>query len=146
MSPIPGVYKSIIRSISDLIEEINGLNIIDGPVLYHNWESRGEEAKLPQETLIGLDGFGFDENDGRWIIRVGLTISSYLDRNLLNEIMLIGKIHERYAKNQKVPLRELVQGEVVSELVVTDFEMMPMSQSELRNYRVLGLELQRTGV
>jgi len=37
-------------------------------------------------------------------------------------------------------------GEVASELIVSIFRMLPMSQSELRNYRTFGIELARTGV
>jgi len=144
-SPIPGVYKSIIRTVVDMIDSLNQQQIIEKPIEFHNWESRGEEANLPKSTLIGVDGFSFDENDGRWMIRFALAISSYLDANLLNEVELIGIIHETLGKNCKVPLRELSAGEVVSELVVTEFRVLPMAQSEIRNYRTIGIELNRTG-
>lgn len=144
-SPIPSIYKSTIRAVNDMITQLNTESIIDKTIQYHNWESRGEEAKLPTTTLIGLDGFSFDENNGLWLVRTALAISSYLDANLLDEIVLIGRIHDFFGKDKKIPLRELTAGGVVSELVVTDFRMMPMAQSEIRNYRTIGLELNRTG-
>jgi hypothetical protein len=145
-SPIPGVYKSLVRAVTDMIEALNLEQVIEKPIEFHNWESRGEEANLPRSTLIGIDGFSFDENDGRWMIRFALAISSYLDANLLNEIELIGRIHETFGKNCKVALREMSAGEIVSELVVTEFRTLPMAQSEIRNYRTIGVELNRTGV
>jgi hypothetical protein len=143
-SPIPAVYKSIIRATSDMIDALNATGLYS-PIQYHNWESRGEESELPRDTLIGVDGFSFDENNGLWIIRYSLAVSSYRDINLLNEIELIGDIHDRLGQNEKVDLYDLSDGEVNSELVVTTFKMLPMAQSEIRNYRTIGIELNRTG-
>jgi hypothetical protein len=144
-SPIPAVYKSMIRFVSDMIEEINA----DGSfplVAYHNWENRGDENTLPPITLIGLDGFSFDENQGRWIIRVALAISSYRDTDLLEEIDMIGFVQDRLGEGQKIDLLEMVDGTTVSQMVVSAFKMLPMGQSEIRNYRTIGLELLRTSV
>lgn len=145
-SPIPQVYKSIIRFTAEMIDELNLLGLVTEAIGYHNWESRGEESELPRINLIGTDGFSFDENNGRWIIRYGLAISSYHDADLIEEIELIGAIDERMGRGKKIPLVELTAGEEVSELVVTDFRVLPMAQSEIRNYRTIGVELQRTGV
>ncbi len=62
-APISRIMKSIIRHVTDMA---------DGsvhPMTYHAWEARGEEDKLPKSTLIGLDGFNFDENTGLWVVR-----------------------------------------------------------------------------
>lgn len=143
-SVIEPVYKSIVRAITDAIEEWNGSN--DHPeVAWHNFESRNEENKLPQHTLLGLDGFSFDENQGLWIIRCALAVSSYRDINLLTEIEFIDWLQRRFGEGEKIPLREMNEGEMVNELVVTNFVMLPMAQSELRNYRTIGLEVKRTG-
>jgi hypothetical protein len=135
----------MIRSVHDMIESFNTQAVVPQTIEYHNWEERDKEIDLPKTTLIGLDGFSFDENDGLWVIRVALAISSYLDANLLREIELLGKIHEYFGKNKKVALLNLTTGAAVGELVVTDFRLMPMAQSEIRNYRTIGLELNRTG-
>lgn len=142
---IAPVYKSVIRHINDLIEEINQLGLVEPDVQYHNWEERSNEENLPSTTLIGTDGFSFDENDGLWIVRYALAISSYNDANLHNEIDLIDFLQQKLGKGKKVPLREMVAGEEVTELVVSDFRLFPMGQSELRNYRTIGVELNRTG-
>jgi hypothetical protein len=142
---IPAVYKSIIRATVDMIEDLNQLSVVAPPIQYHNWEERGLEKNLPSTTLIGTDGFSFDENNGLWIVRYALAISSYRDANLLNEIELVGHISARFAEGAKVPLREMSAGEEVSELLVAEFKLFPMSQSELRNYRTIGIELARTG-
>jgi len=143
-SPIPAIYKSIIRATSDLIRELNETGLY-GQIAYHNWEERGAEQTLPKYTLIGVDGFSFIENDGLWNIRYALALSSYNDVNLLNEIDLIARIHERFGEREKVDLLQLSDGAVASELVVSTFRMYPMSQSELRNYRTFAIELLRTG-
>lgn len=138
------IYKSVIRHIVDLIEELNADGSY-GTISYHNWESRGEEQSLPQHTVIGLDGFSFKENGGLWLIRFALAVSSYRDANLLNEIELLDHLQWRMGEGEKVNLLEMTLGEKVNELVVTDFEILPMAQSELRNYRTIGMELKRTG-
>lgn len=142
---ISPIYKSVIRSVTDLIEEINTIGMVDPDIQYHNWEERSNEENLPTTTLIGTDGFSFDENDGLWIVRYSLAVSSYRDTNLLNEIDLLDFIHQKMGKGKKVKLREMVAGDEVNELMVSEFKVMPMGQSELRNYRTIGLELTRTG-
>lgn len=144
-SIVKPVYKSIIRATTDMIEELNATGEFP-PLLYHDWESRSDEAKLPRQTLLGIDGFSFTENSGRWLISYALGISSYQDANLLNEIDLLDAIQLRMGEESKIPLREMVAGEIVNELVVTTFQILPMSQSEMRNYRTIGIELKRTGV
>lgn len=143
-SIIAPVYKSIVRATTDMIDELNQSQRF-GEVGYHNWESRGDENTLPQITLIGLDGFGFNENEGRWMIRYAMGVSSFRDFNLLSEIDLIDTIQQRFGQGKKVSLLDMDTGEMVNELVVSDFDMLPMGQSQLRNYRTIGLELLRTG-
>lgn len=144
-SVIEPVYKSIIRSVVDAIEEINTFGLVEPDVEYHNWEERNNEENLPATTLIGTDGFSFDENDGLWLVRYALAISSYKDANLLNEIKIIDYLQQRFGKGNKVKLLEMTDGEEVNELVVSDFKVLPMGQSEMRNYRTIGIELARTG-
>jgi hypothetical protein len=145
MSPIPAIYKSIVRATTELIEAVNASPLYPTPVQYHNWEERTPETELPMATLIGVDGFSFDENEGRWVIRYSLAVSSFRDVNLLTEVDLIAQMHDRFGEGKKVDLLVLSDGSVGSELVVSAFKMMPMSQSEQRNYRVLAVELLRTG-
>lgn len=128
-----------------MIETINSVGLYDNDIEYHNWEERTPETQLPQRTMIGVDGFSFDENGGFWVIRFAMAVSSYRDINLLTEIELIGAIQERFGEGCKIDLLELSNGEVASELVVSAFKMQPMAQSEQRNYRTLGIELLRTG-
>lgn len=144
-SPIPAIYKSVIRATTDLIEAANAAHLYPQPISYHNWEERTPETSLPQSTLIGVDGFSFDENGGFWVIRYALAVSSYRDTNLLTEIDLIGIIQDHFGEGCKVDLLRLSDGAVASELVVSAFKMQPMAQSEQRNYRTIGIELLRTG-
>lgn len=144
-SVIEPVYKSIMRHVTDLIDELNSLGTFSDEIQWHNFESRNDENDLPKTTLLGLDGFSFDENQGFWIIRVALAISSYRDLNLLDEIELIDAIHRRLYEGAKIKLLEMTDADEVNELVVTNFVMLPMAQSELRNYRTIGMEIKRTG-
>jgi hypothetical protein len=141
---IAPVYKSIVRWIGDTVEELQETGGFPA-MQYQDWESRGDENKLPQTTLVGMDGFSFDENDDLWIIRFAVAISSYRDAGLLNEIELISALHRRMGEGAKIPLREMDLGEQINELVVTDFELAPMAQSNLRNYRTIGMTVLRTG-
>ena len=143
-SVITPVYKSIIRAVTDEIEALNTSGQF-GEIQYHNWESRGDEDKLPSHTLIGLDGFGFNPNGGLWLIRAALAVSSFRDFNLLHEIEIIDALERRFSAGEKVALLDMQTAETVNELVITDFDMLPMAQSQLRNYRTIGLELKRTG-
>jgi len=143
---IAPLFKSILRYTSETIEEINAAGVYP-EVRYHDWESRGDEDKLPRCTLIGVEAFGFHENRGLWDIRFGLGVSSYRDANLLDEIELIDFLHTRFGEGRKVPLYAVSgdNAEQISELVSTDFQSLPMSQSSYRNYREIGIELKRTG-
>lgn len=140
------LYKSILRYTSETLEAINATPGLPA-VLYHDWESRGDEDKLPRSTLIGVEAFGFRENQGLWEIRFGLGVSSYRDANLLQEIELLDFLQTRFGEGCKVPLYEVrgAAAEQVSELVSVDFQTLPMSQSTYRNYREIGIELKRTG-
>lgn len=143
-SVIEPVYKSIIRAVTDEIERLNGIGTFR-EIAWHNFESRNDENDLPDATLLGLDGFSFDENQGLWIIRVALALSAHRDTNLLEEIELIDRLHQRFAEGEKIALLDMDTGSQDNEMVVTNFVMLPMAQSELRNYRTIGLEIKRTG-
>lgn len=138
------VYKSIVRWIGDTVEELEETGGFP-PMQYQDWESRGDENKLPMTTLVGMDGFSFDENDGLWIVRFAVAVSSFRDAGLLNEIELISALHRRMGQGSKVPLREMELGEQINELLVSDWELAPMAQSSLRNYRTIGMTVLRTG-
>lgn len=139
---ISSVYKSLLRSISDLIKEVNDSTAVDAE--YRAWEGRDDEDKLPQKTLIGLTGYNFDENNGLWIVRFGIAVSSYNDANLMDEMDILDVIHDRFGWKKKVDLRDPDTGDIISQMHVNIFHIMPMSQSELRNYRVVSVELMRT--
>lgn len=111
---------------------------------YNNWEERAAEASLPAITLLGMEGFSFKENSGRWLINFGLGLSSYKDMNLLLEIEILDWLQREMGEGKKIKLLDMNDGTEVSELVVTDFAIIPMSQSEQRNYRTIGMEIKRT--
>jgi hypothetical protein len=137
------IYKSVVRAASDLVEQIEttmpGLGI-----RYWSWEDRSDEDKLPRVPLLGVNGFAFDENRGLWIIRFGITLSTVDDANLLLEADLIDMIREIFGEDKKIALRDPDDGEIISELVSVDCKVMPMGQTQLRNYRSLGIEMRRT--
>lgn len=143
---IAPIYKSILRYTSEVITEINSLGTYP-EVGYHDWEARGDENTLPRMTLIGIEGFGFRENQGLWEIRFGLGVSSFRDANLLHEIEILDFLQTRFGERCKVPLYDVTDNTAVqvSELVSVDFQTLPMSQSTYRNYREIGIELKRTG-
>ena len=143
-SIVSPIYKSIVRYVTEAIEEINSLGVFK-EVMFHDFESRNDENALPRTTLLGIDGFSFSENLGLWIVRFALALSSYNDMNLHEEIELLDEIQKRFGQGQKINLLNMQDGSVNNEMVITDFEIMPMVQSELRNYRVIGLEIKRTG-
>jgi hypothetical protein len=133
------------RHVTDTIDELNARGT-HGFLEWHNFESRNDENELPKHTLVGLDGFSFDENGGLWAIRVALAVSSYRDLNLLDEIELIDAIHGYFYEGAKIKLLNMDNGDEVSELVISNFSMLPMAQSEIRNYRTIGLEVKRTEI
>lgn len=143
MSAIPMIYKSVIRHIVDLIGEISSTTG-NHEISYHDWESRADENTLPKETLIGLEGFTFNENKGLWVTRFGIALSSYQDTNLLNEIEMLGIIHDSTGEGKKIKLLDPIEGEELSEMVVAAWDLAPMGQSQLRNYRTISIELLRT--
>jgi hypothetical protein len=143
-SIIKPIYKSILRWTTDLITDLNALGTL--PLIeYESWESRFDENTLPQTTLLGIDGFSFSENRGLWEISFALGLSSHKDANLLHEIDILDEIQIRTGEGSKIPLLEMNLGEEVSELNIFTWQLLPMAQSELRNYRTIGIEAHRTG-
>lgn len=142
---IAPVYKSIVRATSDMIAEMNATGSFP-PMEYMDWESRADEVELPKKTLLGIDGFSFKENEGLWLISFAFGLSSYKDANLLNEIEIIDWLQQRVGEKKKIKLLDVTDGTEISELMVTDFAMLPMAQSEMRNYRTIGMELKRTEI
>lgn len=142
-SVVAPIYKSIVRHLKETIDELNALGVFR-QIDFHNFESRNDENDLPKNTLLGIDGFAFSENGGLWIVRFALAVSSYRDMNLHEEIEIIDELHRRLSGGEKIKLLNMADGQEVSEMVVTDFEILPMAQSELRNYRTIGMEIKRT--
>lgn len=138
------VYKSVVRSVNDLVEAVQATNP-NQPVRYWSWEDRMDEDQMPREMLIGVNGFSFHENLGLWLIRFGITLSTVDDANLLVEADIIDMIHDRFGEKKKIALREPELGEEISELVSVNWEVLPMGQTQVRNYRSIGVELRRTG-
>lgn len=140
------IKQSVVRAIVEMIEEIEATAPTLNPK-YQSWENRLDEDKLPRQLLIGLNGYSWEENGGLWTIRFGITISTVDDANLINEDEVIDIIHEHFGEKKKVALVALVD-EVVeefNELVSVDFQVLPMTPTQMRNYRTIGIELKRTG-
>lgn len=138
------VYKSVVRAVNDLVKDIQS-TMPDQNARYWSWEDRMDEDQMPRVMLVGVNGFSFDENLGLWLIRFGLTISTVDDANLLQEADVIDMTHERFGEKQTIFLRDPETGDVESELVSVHWEVLPMGQTQVRNYRTIGVELRRTG-
>jgi hypothetical protein len=141
---LESIYKSLIRNVQKTIQAIKAEGISDD-LNYYAWDSRGEAAELDHTDLIGLAGWAFHENQGLWTVRSGITISTYNDENLLREIKMLNIMHDFWGEGQKVAMVDKNTGEEFTEMVVSDFDMMPSGNSEKRNYRPIGIELLRTG-
>lgn len=143
-SPISTIGKSLIRHANDLVDEINATNLNQSSVQYWSWETRSEEDKLPKTTLFGLDDFSFMDNTGLWHITCGFGLSSYQDPNLHNELEMLDIIYDKCSQGKKITLLDPLFGDELDQLVVVEFEITPMVQSQLRNYRTVNLALRRT--
>lgn len=138
------LFKSTQRAVNDLVKDIRA-TMNDQSIRYWSWESRTDEDKMPREPLIGINGFTWDENGGLWLVRFGITISTIDDANLAIEADMIDKVHEHFGMGKTIAMRDPATGAVINELVVTSFEVMPMGQTQIRNYRSIGIEVKRTG-
>jgi hypothetical protein len=138
------VYKSVVRAVNDLVKDIQS-TMPDQRARYWTWESRDDEDKLPRDMLVGVNGFAFDENLGQWLIRFGISISTVDDANLLTEAEIIDMTHDLFGEKKKIALLDPDDASVTNELVSVHWEVLPMVQTQLRNYRSIGVELRRTG-
>lgn len=139
---ISNIGKSLMRHVMDTVDHIRE-NSIAPSLEYYAWDSRGDEAELEPADLIGLAGWTFKENQGLWEIHCGLTLSTLNDENLFREMAIIDSIHDFFGEDCKIPMRG-DDGEEYTQLVVTEFEMLPAGHSEKRNYRPIGVTLRRT--
>lgn len=136
------LQKSLVRHLVDTLETIKSRGICSD-IGFHAWESRGDEDELPNIDLIGPSGWTFREDRGLWVINFGITVSTVNDENLMREAEIGDVIYEMWGEHEVVPLRNDI-GDQISELVVSEFEMLVAGQSEKRNYRPFGLALLRT--
>ena len=140
---LSSLYKSLIVHTQKLIDQALAEGRSDD-LQYYAWDSRGELAELPDTDLIGLSNWTFRENGGLWEIRAGITLSTYNDVNLFRQMDLMDLLHDYFGESIQVPLVNKDTGEQFSNLVVSDFDMLPSGQSERRNYLPVGVELLRT--
>lgn len=140
---ISSIYKSIQRHTLDVVEEIKQ-SLAHQNISYWSWESRADENELPKETLLGIGDFQFEENRGLWVVRYSLGLSTWNDMHLHGEMEMLDIIHARTGERAKVPLLDSASGGVISEMVVSAWQLAPMAQSEIRNYRTISIELLRT--
>jgi hypothetical protein len=144
MFDIESLYKSLIRHVQETIEVIQTQGISPG-LAYYSWDSRGEVSETEHTDLIGLAGWSFHENGGLWEVRSGLTLSTFNDENLFREMKILNVIHDMWGEGCKVPMVDKDTGVEFTELVVSDFDMLPGGAgAEQRNYRPIGIELLRT--
>lgn len=138
-------YKSVVRSVTDLIKDIQSTTGRFADLQYWSWEDRFDETDMPRVPLIGVNGFTFDENRGQWLVRFGLTVSTVDDANLLDEADLLDVVLDTYGYQKKVAVLDPDTGELINELWSVHCEVLAMSKTALRNYRSVGIELLRTG-
>lgn len=139
---ISNVGRSLMRVVMDVIDDCKASGV-SPDLTYYAWDSRGDEAELPTEDLIGLGGWTFKENSGLWQVFMGITLSTYNDENLFREMQIIDAIHDRLGENLTLPLFD-DDGNEYTQLVVIEFDMMAAGYSEKRNFRPIALELKRT--
>lgn len=142
-NPYSLTYRSTVRAVSDLVKDVKNTLANQSEAKYRDWENRGDEDQLDRVTLIGVNGFTFDENEGQWIIRFGVTLSTVDDENLMDEADIIDIAHKHFGFQKKVALRDET-GAQISELLSVNFQVQPMEQTQMRNYRTIGVELLKT--
>jgi len=140
---LESLYKSLVRHVQDTITEIKNQGI-STDIRYYSWDSRGEEQELPAVDLLGLSGWSFRENGGLWEVRSGLTLSTLNDENLFRELQILNVVHDMWGESCKVKMLNKTTAEQFSEMVVSDFDVLPAGNAEKRNYRPIGIELLRT--
>lgn len=141
---LESLYKSLIVHVQKTITAVQDAGI-SPDLQYYSWDSRGEVAETDHTDLIGLAGWSFRENGGLWEVRSGLTLSTYNDQNLFREIRIMNIIHDMWGEGSKVAMVDKDTGVEFTEMVVSDFDMLPGGgNAERRNYRPIGIELLRT--
>ncbi len=125
---LESLYKSLVRYTQRGVKSILQAGF-STDLAYYSWDSRGEVAELDRRDLIGLAGWSFRENGGLWEVRSGLTLSTYNDENLLREIKMLNILHDMWGEGSKVPMVDKNTGIEFTELVVSDFDMMPAGNS-----------------
>ncbi len=140
---LTSLYKSLILQVQKVIVDAHAADLTTD-MIYYAWDSRGETGELPNKDLIGLSNWTFRENGGLWEIRAALTLSTYDDENLFRQMEILDVIHNYFGEEVQVPMVDKDTGEQYTNLVVSDFDMLPTGQSERRNYLPIGIELLRT--
>lgn len=136
------IYKSLVRHLNDTLDDAK--EKVSTEVAYYAFDSRGDISEMEVRDLVGLGGWTFKEDNGLWIVHVGITVSTLNDEHLFREMDIVDTIHDFWGEGKTVRLLNTL-GDEVGQLVVSDFEMMAAGTSEKRNFRPIGIELLRTG-
>ena len=144
---LPAVYATLVAKVKEIIENINDSGISPG-MAYMAWDSRGDITELPDQDLMGVADWTWEENDDHLPdIEFAILVSVVHDRNLFREVEILNEIrkacvHETRSEYKVWTVKD-IDNQPFSQLVVTDFSIMPSGESEARSVRQVGISLKR---
>lgn len=145
---LPTVYANLVGKIQEVIDKC----VADGisPELsYIAWDSRQDlnTLELENKDLMGLADWSFDEADHMPDIELVVLLSVVNDANLFREIEIVNVLRNMCVHPSKPEyLAWTVRddaNEPFSQMVVTNFTMLPSGESEARTVRQVGISLKR---
>ena len=129
------IYKSLLRFVGDLADAA------PHPLIYHAWDSRNDEAELPRADIIGISGWTYNDDQALLSVDMGVTLSTIDDINLMREVDLIDYCWANAGSGMEIPVRDVLTGQDINKLAVTEFRIVPSGQSVIRNYRTMALSM-----
>lgn len=146
---LPAVYATLVSKVKEIIENIQEAGISPN-MGYMAWDSRGDITELPDQDLMGVADWTWDENDDHLPdIEFAILVSVVHDRNLFREVEILNEIRKacvaevgRNTEYRVWTVRD-IDNEPFSQLKVTDFSIMPSGESEARSVRQVGISLKR---
>lgn len=144
---LPAVYAGLVSKVNEIIDNIKRSGISPN-MAYMAWDSRGDITELPNQDLMGVADWTWEENEDHLPdIEFAILVSVVHDRNLFREVEILNEIRKACVHESRPEYSVWTiydnNNQPFSQLGVTDFSIMPSGESEARSVRQVGISLKR---
>lgn len=137
------LYLHSQASLFSLLDQIRtDLNLTAPTMQLFKFDAAGEEAKLPENDLIGPFRFTVTNEGGLLTITAQIVVSTLNDTNLFRLDEIVNEVFNRFTPDARYPLLNAKTGAPLGVLIVSDeTTVLPIERSNSRPVKSVAVEL-----